>query len=102
MADVLDEDVLSCAAAARHLTKVVKDQRFSPAGVWRWMHDGLLAADGQRVRLEFARLGRRLVTSKQAIARFSQRLSSCGGDVPAPTAEETDAKAELTAAGFYK
>lgn len=59
------------------------------AAVWRWVSRGLSRPDGSRVRLEALLMGRRWVTSKEALARFFVRLSggrSAGDQSPAPPA----------------
>lgn len=47
----------------------------NPATVWRWAQKGVRAADGSRVRLEVARVGRRWLTSRAAVARFVAALN---------------------------
>lgn len=101
MHDLLDEDLLSSAAAANYLNGRVADARFTPVGIWRWMTNGLLAADGQRVFLEHARLGRKPVTSKQAMARFAGRLTQRKPVEQVFDTGQSDARAELTASGFF-
>lgn len=101
MPELLDEDLLSTSATSRYLNERVPDKHFSPLVVWRWTHDGLVAADGQRVFLEHVRLGRRLVTSKQALARFARRLAQRGTSAEAPLPAAADAKAQLAASGFF-
>ena len=43
--------------------------------MWRWVHKGLTASDGERVYLEAVRVGRGLMTSKAALARFFGKAS---------------------------
>jgi hypothetical protein len=45
---------------------------------------GPRAADGTRVKLEAIRVGSRLITSREAVARFVARLSAAPGAAPAP------------------
>jgi len=110
MPSVLDEDVLGTAAAARYLSQRCvdpADQKFGPTLIWRWHRQGRTAADGERVFLECARLGRKLVTSRQALARFAERLTQRphpvavqSGEAPAGSGA-TDARHDLEAQGFF-
>jgi hypothetical protein len=43
--------------------------------VWRWVLRGVKAPDGTRVRLEAARVGGCWLTSREALTRFSERLT---------------------------
>lgn len=54
------------------------------AAVWRWVAKGLPGRDGGRVHLEAVRIGRRWVTSHEAVARFVARTtrSAPTGDQP--------------------
>lgn len=66
---VLDETVVRFAEARKKL----------PGGpsretVRNWTKTGLLAANDQRVFLEWAKMGRSPVTSVEAFKRFSQKL----------------------------
>jgi hypothetical protein len=47
--------------------------------IFRWVKDGVCSPAGERVRLEAVRLGGRLVTSKPALQRFADRLTSGNG-----------------------
>jgi hypothetical protein len=75
MVDLLCEDVVTGARAARYLNEVIPDAQYNPTTLWRWMKDGRLSESGERVFLEHARLGRKFVSSKQALGRFAQRLA---------------------------
>jgi hypothetical protein len=55
--------------------------------VWRWVMHGVKAPDGKRVRLEAARVGGCWLTSREALTRFSERLTprlDGNADSPAP------------------
>jgi hypothetical protein len=41
---------------------------------WRWAKYGIKARDGAVVKLEYAKIGGRLITSVEALQRFSERL----------------------------
>lgn len=50
----------------------------NPSTVFRWVMTGAKATDGQRVQLEAVRVGGRWLTSKAAVSRFVDALSSSG------------------------
>lgn len=75
MPDLLTEDVLGTGAAARYLNERVPDGRFTPMGTWRCMTKGTLSRNGERIYLEHIKLGRKLYTSKQGLARYASRLA---------------------------
>jgi hypothetical protein len=64
------------------------------AAVWRWISKGLPGPDGMRVRLEAVRLGRRWMTSRQALARFMARTTR-SADATRPPAASAPAPARL-------
>lgn len=69
--DLLAEGAISLSAAARD------HARANPSTVWRWCRKGI-----RGVRLQYARLGRKIVTSRQAIARFATELAALDETVP--------------------
>jgi hypothetical protein len=103
VSDILAERTLTPAAAARELNLQVPDARFTPTGIWRWMTRGALAEDGQRIWLEHVRLGRRRITSREALSRFAARLARVG-TTSAPNREKacpSKARAMLEQNGFF-
>jgi hypothetical protein len=72
MSDVCDR-ILS--ETTRRIEEVAQrhGQHFST--VYRWLFRGLPGPDGKRVRLEACRLGRKWLTSDEAVARFSAALT---------------------------
>jgi hypothetical protein len=70
---VLDEDTLDLPEAAKLLGP--KGHPASLAKVCRSINPGVKAETGERVRLEAVRTGGCWLTSRQAIARFVQRIS---------------------------
>ena len=107
------DDLLSFAEAARTLPG-----KPSPSTIWRWSRRGVVARDGQRVRLRCVRLGGRMFTTRAAILAFGEALAEADArhfdaddsDAPAPAetpernpadrkAAMTDAGARLAAAG---
>src|SRR5688572_6295524 len=59
------------------------------SAIWRWVTKGLPGPVGQRVRLEAVRVGRRWVTSHEALARFFAGLT--------PDARQHEAASRLPA-----
>ena len=57
------------------LLAVSKSTAKHPATVTRWCSQGVQIRDGGRVRLEFVRIGRTLMTSQEALTRFFEALS---------------------------
>jgi hypothetical protein len=60
-----DETLLTLAAASKHVPG-----HPHASTLWRWCRQGI-----QGVQLEYRRVGRRIVTSRTAIDRFSQRVT---------------------------
>jgi hypothetical protein len=105
MADLMLEDVVFIARAARYLNDLIPEAQYSPVTLWRWMKDGRRAESGERIFLEHARLGRKIVTSKQALRRFAQRLASChpmsSHGISRPASGGIDPKHDLQLSGFF-
>ena len=72
--DLLKEECISFAEAARKLPKVRGKKHPSPSTLWRWAHDGRRCTTGEIARLEYIKVGGTNCTSIQALARFFQRL----------------------------
>jgi hypothetical protein len=89
--DVLSEETISLAAAARRLPRLRAGRPVSAATVWRWASHDL-----RGVRLEVARCGGTTVTSPAALRRFFDALGDKPeSPLPAPT---RDGRAEQVAA----
>lgn len=82
MSHILNETVISIKAAAAQFPGRGPGKKLAFSTIWRWIFTGVRAADGQVVRLEAARLGARWVTSREAILRFSARLTQSTEDEP--------------------
>ena len=67
--DLDSEQILSISAATKAVPKVGR-KRPAISTVWRWCRKGV-----RGVHLEHAFLGGRLVTSREAISRFANRLA---------------------------
>lgn len=106
--DIHSDRVLSLTDATKALPPI-GGKRLHPSTVWRWCRQGI-----RGVHLEYARLGHRIVTSEDAIARFAERLAEAdvppGGpkldDTPKTRTDKqrqrdvTKAEAELAKAGI--
>lgn len=75
MPDVLSESVLTLAEATRSLP-TIGGQPLHPSTIFRWVTKGVRVAGAQRLKLEAARLGSRIVTSREALARFTASLQT--------------------------
>ncbi len=90
MGQILTEDAVGLAEAAQALPGR-NGGRVNQSTVQRWIRHGIRRPDGTVVRLEAVRLGRRWITSKQAVARFVAALSpSADPPAPAPAAERRE------------
>lgn len=82
---LVGEGLLGMSAAARRLGEYRAGRPCHPSTVTRWATDGVVLADGRRVRLESLKLNGRLVTSWPALLRFISVQQPAGVDpVPAP------------------
>lgn len=105
MSELLSESIVSLAEAARQFPGSRGAKRVSPSTVWRWCSKGIRRPDGQLVRLEQFRLGSRVMTTREAVARFVAALSDTPPAVPsvrtpaARSAASRRAEAELKANG---
>lgn len=92
MPAVINENVLSLSGAARSVPAVDRGKRPNPSTVFRWIREGVRVASGERVHLESARIGSRLVTSAEALERFFARLAEAdseGARDPHPSQPDT-------------
>lgn len=83
--NIQTERVLSLSDATKTLPSL-DGRRIHPSTIWRWCKQGLGG-----IHLEYLRLGRRLVTTEEAIGRFAQRLAEAD-DVPAGPKLTTEPK----------
>lgn len=82
--ELIDGLGLSFTQAAKLLPPGRNGKPVNPATVWRWCSEGVKAPDGQRVRLEAARVGCRWATSKPALERF---LAALNPEMSSPAVE---------------
>lgn len=80
MIDLKNESPISLAAAARLLPPARKGRPVSVSCIYRWLSEGIVAPNGERVRLEAMRLGGRWLTSVAALERFARAQTPRYGD----------------------
>ena len=68
--DVLGEETLTLAEAAKALPKLRRGKKIHVSTLYRWISRGV-----RGVKLEAVKLGRTRLTSKEALQRFAERLS---------------------------
>lgn len=85
MFDLTSESLLTLPEAAKRLPRGRRGRPMHMSAVLRWVLTGVPAPDGQRVRLEAARVGGRWLTSAEALQRFAERLTPSFDGVAAPT-----------------
>lgn len=73
------ENVISLTEAAKALPKI-DGKRIHAASLWRWARKGV-----RGVKLDTRQLGGRLVTSLEALERFSKALSELPPQIPKRT-----------------
>jgi integrase len=96
--DLSAETVIPLSAAPKNLPSSHTGRPVSFPTVWRWALQGILAADGQRIRLETLKLGGRTVTSMEALQRFAERLSAPEQSASLPRSATATRKASERAA----
>lgn len=105
-ASLLTESPTPISAVAREIPGARGAKCVNPSTVWRWCTQGTRTPDGRRVRLEYYRIGSRVMTTREAVARFVAKLSAheTVDDTPTRTPSERRkadkrAEAELRAMG---
>jgi hypothetical protein len=83
MIDISSETLLPLREAARLIPSHRRGVPVSYTCLWRWAARGVKGPDGTTVRLETVKLGTRTLTSKEALARWAQRLTPRANDTPA-------------------
>jgi len=91
---LLQETLLSLSQAGRRFprTRSGRSPHLTPSAVWRWVVDGVRAADGGRVKLDAVFVAGRWLTSIEAIERFVQAQQpqvSASDMAPSQTTEPT-------------
>ena len=87
MLDLTAEETLTLAELVKMVPPARSGKRCHLSTVLRWILKGSKAPDGSMVKLEAARLGGRWLTSREALHRFSERLTPRldGEAQPAPS-----------------
>lgn len=86
--DLLTEKTLSVKAAARFAARLLGDDKpMHVATIYRWISPGI-----RGICLGHARIGGRMVTSQEAIQRFSQALTTPQEQADAPVTAPAPAR----------
>jgi hypothetical protein len=75
-AGILSEHVLSLDEAAERLPAGRSGQATAPSTVFRWIVTGYRLPGGRLVRLDGVKVGRRWLTSVEALHRFADALTA--------------------------
>ena len=67
---MVNEQTIDAKQAANAMRPRVKVSQ-----IWRWMREGVLGRDGERIFLEHRRFGRKLLTSREALDRFGAQVA---------------------------
>jgi Protein of unknown function (DUF1580) len=93
VSDIFSESSISIGEAAKLFPGRRPGKTLNFSTIWRWIRGGIRTRSGQVVRLEACRLGARWVTSREAIARFSARLTRSAASSAIATPGVADAQA---------
>lgn len=74
--NLLQEDPVPLSEARVNLIPHSNGKPVSHQTAWRWVHQGLLTPDGQRVKLEVVYRGNTPMTTAAAVQRFFDRLTA--------------------------
>jgi hypothetical protein len=89
-------DGISLAQGAKRFPPYRQNRPVTPSCLSRWATRGVRGPDGQRVRLETARLAGRRITTPQAIARFLEAQTPRFDDSSAPSPNTRNAQRRAT------
>lgn len=92
--NISSEQLLTLAEAARVLPRLRGDRKVHVATLYRWISRGVGG-----VRLEAVKIGRTQVTSREALQRFAERLTT-GAVVTSPANVADDTERELDRHGL--
>lgn len=85
---LLQESLISLAQAGRRFprTRPGRSPNPTPSAIWRWVREGVRAADGRRIQLEAILVAGRWLTSLEAIERFvmAQQPATATGEPASP------------------
>lgn len=88
MIDVEKEQLLSLTEATR-VVPALDGRRPHVSSIWRWCRKGV-----RGVKLEHLRVGRRVSTSKEALARFYENLANAPDPEPQRPASKSKKRTE--------
>ena len=105
MIDLRTEDAITLTAAARHRLISPDGRPRHIARMYDYILHGLLGLSGERVRLEFVKIGGKRYTTVQAMERFTERLNMADSAKSIPTTSQrrqqiAAAEKNLQAAGI--
>jgi hypothetical protein len=95
---LLAEAIVGLSAVARDLPGSAPGKSVHAATMWRWATSGCTARDGRRVVLETVKIGSRIFTSREAVARFIEALSEAPPTATPPRTPAARRKASERAA----
>ena len=100
--DLIREQPITIAVArTQHLPRL-GGRTISPTTAYRWISKGVLAGDGTRVRLSAVKLGRSLMTTREAVERFLGELTLRSSSTPSlDEASQVETRAKLLAQGLF-
>ena len=93
--DIHAEQLLTLSEAARALPRLRGDRKVHVSTLYRWIKRGV-----RGVRLESVKIGRTLVTSREALQRFAERVSTGSAVVAVPDAGSERIERELDRHGL--
>lgn len=99
---IINESVISLSEVQNIAPPNRDGSRINFSTSFRWATKGILAADGRRVKLEVMKLGGRLITSREAVQRFAEALTTACGLASTPTVVRTPAVRTKAAAAARK
>lgn len=92
ISEILDGDALTLSAAAKDVPAHRGEGRSTPSRLSRWGKSGYKRADGTVVKLETAKFGAQVLTSKAALKRFLVAINSAAdGEAIVPPVGRTAA-----------
>lgn len=79
MFDILEEEMLSLAELIELLPRGRRGRPLQLSTVMKWITDGTPSLSGEVVKLEAIRIGKRWISSREALKRFVARLTTPEG-----------------------
>jgi hypothetical protein len=98
ISEILNGDSLTLTQAAKLVPAHRGEGRSTTSRLSRWVSNGQKDANGRSVKLEAAKFGVQVLTSKAALERFLTALNSPAGDAPAQPRKRTTTERQQAAA----